>query len=181
LSICLVVALAFVASGCGSSTNTVSTTVTTSTPVAESPHTTDQATGSTQAPQASTPTATQPAKTKTLSIEPPTQLKPSAPKQPAAKPNTEPPPPVAKEKGFPRAVKVAFLEACGKTKGSPSGCKCVLATQEMRKVEKGQAIAEMLILEREMRGRGISIQQAARHAVLLPEGVELTVKRCLHA
>jgi hypothetical protein len=61
----------------------------------------------------------------------------------------------------------------------------VLERQELRpvedpKIEKGQAVAELFVLELAMR-QGTTLQAAMKHAVALPHGLRGTLTACKSA
>jgi hypothetical protein len=175
--ICWCFALAVVANACGESTQTTSTTARTSPPVTESAHTVTQSTASTQAPKTATPA--RPGKgAGAIGKAPGRNAEAVKPRGVATTPPVAPKRVVAKGHVFPRSVKANFLAACGAAKGSPSSCGCVLAQQELRKVEKGQSIAELVILEVAMVQKHATLQQTMQRGVLLPEGVQHSLERC---
>jgi hypothetical protein len=156
-AICPLVALAVVASGCGS-TKTTTTSATapatastpatasatgdTAAPASKGAQTATQINGSTHAPQtttahAQTPVPTPPAgqafapHLKSKSLEP----------QPKPKPG--------RRYEFPLEAQRQFIGFCTGRPGnysSKSSCECMIAKFEARKVEEGQAISEMLVI-----------------------------------
>ena len=184
LPTCMIVGLAVLASGCGS-TKTASVYVTASTstnagttaPAGSSAQSATQSTNSTQAPQTTA-----------------TKAKAESPRAPEAKPERKQPasgagaqavtpgngsgevlPP--RSRRYPRFFQLKFISSCEAAGGSHSSCECILITQEKRNVEKGQSMAELLALDLELR-RGISLQKAAHHGVLLPSGVQRSAEAC---
>jgi hypothetical protein len=181
--ICLSAALTVVASGCGGASNTVVTTVTSapstpSTPGPEASNTGGTGTSSEQAQHAGT--ASQPsAAAKTPETSAHREQKPSKRGTEAAKPTSGSPAPtsVPPKRRYPRSVHFKFLSSCQAAQGSPSSCECVVVKQELRPVEKPQSIAELIILEAAL-AQGITLEQAARHRIPLPEGVQRSLVQC---
>ena len=175
-SVCVCAALAVAAAGCGESAGTTSTKTTASAPAGEAPPTVSQSTGSTGTTQAkpTKPSHHEPA----AAVKPPVIHKIIEKK--ALKPVHSTPKPVTPKAGtrFPTGVKVNFLDACLGAKGSTASCECVIARQELLKVEKGQAIAELVIVEAAMLQKHLSFAEAAAHTVLLPELVHQSLKAC---
>ena len=95
-------------------------------------------------------------------------------------------PHVPSKASFPQELTTRFLSACKAAGGSAAKCECVLDRQELRpienrKVEKGQAIAELFVLELAMSGRGVTLRAAMNHAVSLPLGLRGTLEACKSA
>jgi len=78
---------------------------------------------------------------------------------------------------FPKRLAHTFLVACAAAKGSPSSCECILARQELNKVEQGQSVAEDLVLEAVMEKPGASLE-AMRHGVRLPALFKRNLELC---
>jgi hypothetical protein len=194
ISACVV--LAVVASGCGGSKTTTTSTVASAPSINTA---TGTATGT--ATQGTSPTTTQKASPPPQS----TQTK-AAPKieskardrkvkayeqankalfKAKAKPIPPTPTHLPRSRRFPEAVQETFLAQCQVGKGSPSLCKCVLAKQELRPIERlesvtearGRSIAETLILGEALL-RGTTVDQALRHAVPLPRRVRGALATC---
>jgi uncharacterized protein YceK len=152
----LLVALAVVASGCGS-TNTVSTTTTTSpnasasTPAIESTQT-----ASTSSTGAHTTTAPAP---KAAEVKPQRQEKAGETKHEHEQKSTgqssqASKPPVnavvllvPRSRQYPKQMQHTFIVTCTSLKGTTSSCECLLAKFELSNVEKGQSLAELLATE----------------------------------
>jgi hypothetical protein len=147
LAICLPVALAVAASGCGS-TKKASTTTTASTP------TTASTTGGTTGPTSTGATATQTTTPKQAPKKSKAHAKkPAAPKPQATvpqriitapKPKPEPKTPPKGKYEYPLEVQTAFISSCVAGSSTKSGCECIIAKFESRKVEEGQSLSELL-------------------------------------
>lgn len=168
-AICPLVALAVLASGCGSTKTTTtsatapatastpttaSTTGNTTVPAGKGAQTATQSRGSTHAPQTTTahtqtPAPTQPAvrayapHLKSKSVEP----------QPKPKPG--------RRYEFPLEAQRQFIGFCTARNSSKSSCECVIAKFEARKVEEGQAISELLVIGVALR-QGLPLSARAR-------------------
>lgn len=172
LTICLI-ALALVASGCGSTkkANTSTTAGTRAgTGAGENAQATTLAAGSNgarqtnsaqarksaqapKAPEAKSGRQANGSQSTTSAVKPIT--KPLKPTSPAAEgrphPFREP------SKGpyrFPLSAQSSFVAACTAAGGSKSSCECIIAKYETRTVEEGQALAELLGAELQLRNRG---------------------------
>jgi hypothetical protein len=171
--------LALAASGCGETMKTTSTNAATSTPAtATAPATTGsqppvQSTGSTGAQPAGE--TSRPNTTETATHPNPVPKKAPKAAKPSVKTGTTPTPRFR----YPKRLRLAFVNACEGAKGSPSACECVITKQTLAKVEKGQAIAEVLALEAALT-QHIPLAQAARPGGA-PEGVQRNLKLCLHS
>jgi hypothetical protein len=86
---------------------------------------------------------------------------------------------VPRKKRYPETVSIKFISSCKTAKGSPSSCGCVLARQELRKVEKGQSIAELLAFEIAVQS-GASLKAMMQHKVELPVGLSQSLDQCKH-
>ena len=198
ISACVV--LAVVASGCGgskkASTSTVAIappiTTATNTPTGTPTSPPTQGTGTATTPKPSPPpqrTQTKAArKVESKAIErkaKATEKRNRAFFNALAKPLPRPTPThLPRSRRYPEAVQERFFAACQVGKGSPSRCKCVLAKQELRPVEKTQSIAETLILGEALLDN--TLDEVMRHAsghikpgsVPLPEGVRSSLAAC---
>jgi hypothetical protein len=190
-STCLIVGLAVVAGGCGSSKK------------ASAPATAS-ATGTTSAGAGTTATGASGARTATHGTTPT-----PAPKTTAPKANAENPQNIAKanpsleqqasqkaaesvkaggngsgevlpphSKRYPRFFELKFITSCEAAKGSNSSCECILNKQQKLKGEKGQSMAELLALELELHVHHASLQAAAHDGVPAPERVKRSVEEC---
>jgi hypothetical protein len=196
---CLLVALAVVASGCGS-TETASTSTKSasgSTPNQPSTQTASQSTGSTQA-QHTTGTTREPkaAETKPKRQEKAAEAKRQA-AQKASKERTEAVKvleaagaQVPLKKQYSAQEQIKFMFSCNRTAKSPHlTCECVLVKQELRKIETGQSLAELLALNFAL-SRGVSLHRAvhegvpfpgassSKRRVRLPHEILLSVEEC---
>jgi len=195
ISACVV--LAVVASGCGSSSSTTTTST-----VASAPSINTATNAPTSTPTQSTSTATTqkpsppPQRTQTKAARKveskaierkakATEKRNRAFFNALAKPLPRPTPThLPRSRRYPEAVQERFFAACQVGKGSPSRCKCVLAKQELRPVEKTQSIAETLILGEALLDN--TLDEVMRHAsghikpgsVPLPEGVRSSLAAC---
>jgi len=195
ISACVV--LAVVASGCGSSSSTTTTST-----VASAPSINTATNAPTSTPTQSTSTATTqkpsppPQRTQTKAARKveskaierkakATEKRNRAFFNALAKPLPRPTPThLPRSRRYPEAVQERFLAACQVGKGSPSRCKCVLAKQELRPVEKTQSIAETLILGEALLDN--TLDYVSRHAsgkikpgtVPLPSGVRSSLAAC---
>ena len=159
LAILLLSSLAVVASGCGS-TETASTSSTTPTNASPSAPASPQTVSTSTSPAKAQPTTTA-AAPKVAEAEPKHQesaaeAKPES-KAEAPKPSAKATPshvPVSRQ--YPKPMQSSFIAACKAWKGSASSCECLLASFEMKKVEKAQSLAELLATEGAMRtGRAL--------------------------
>jgi hypothetical protein len=158
VAICLFVAPAVVASGCGStnttSTNTTSANTSTSAPANQSSQAVSPSTSSTEAPH-----ATKAPKPKAAEAKRESKAKGSEQSAEAAKPGTKaaPIPPPLSSQLFPKQIRGAFIASCTAGKRSTSSCECVLAQFEESKVEgkvvKEESIAELILLEHDLQSR----------------------------
>ncbi len=186
LTICLLVALAVVASGCGSAEKTASTNAagtSASAPSKPSPQTASQSTSSTQA-QHTTSKAPEPktaeAKSKSEQQASKKSAEAAKPKTEAAKPKTEAAAPkleaaaqsVPRKKQYSARTQFIWMKRCETAKGSHLDCECILVKQELAKVETGQSLAEILAIEFAMQ-KGISLEQVLRQGVPFPGGSQL--------
>jgi len=205
ISACVV--LAVVASGCGGSKTTTTSTVASAPSI-------NTATNAPTGTATGTPTqGTSPTTTQKPGPPPPRTQTKAAPKFSKAierkvkaaeqrnkaffkaKAKALPPTPthLPRSRRFPDEVQERFLAACQVGQGSPSLCKCVLAKQELRPIEnresrterRGRSIAETLILGETLVG-GVTVDQAIRHGssqikpgnVPLPRGVRSSLAAC---
>jgi hypothetical protein len=179
---CLFVALAAVASGCGGSTKTVTTNVSTGTPATSAPAVASVPAGASshtasQSKEASAPKAT--------TAEPQEQThQPNAPEGKGAKPGKAANPSaetgaikVPKARQYGSYLSDTFITACQEAKGSHAGCACVVAEQELHYKIKGRSVAELLALELALQ-KGTSFAQAAARSVPLPKGVQQSLELC---
>ena len=80
---------------------------------------------------------------------------------------------------YPQEVVSKFTKTCKAGGGSTAVCACIIRGQELRKVERGQSIAEMFALELAMKLHpGLSIKQLMNNAIRLPTGLERTLAIC---
>lgn len=184
-AICLIVGLAVLASGCGSTkTDSTQTTVTASTDagttVPKGAQTTTQGTSSNQAPQTTAPEAKPERGATAAEAKPEREQKASKKRAEAVKPSVQSSEQVPLSHRYPRLVQLKFIAGCLAAKGSDSSCECILTKLEKSNVEKGQSIAEMFALELAFQ-RGVSLQVAMRHGVRLPHGVQRIAEECRSA
>jgi hypothetical protein len=197
---CLLVALAVVASGCGS-TETASTSTKSaggSTPNQPSTQAASQSTGSTQA-QHTTGTTRGPkaAETKPKRQEKAAEAKRQAEQHPSKESAVEAVKAleaaaahVPLRKQYSAREQIKFMHDCNRLAKSPHlTCECVLVKQELRKIETGQSLAELLALDF-AQARGVSLHQAvhegvpfpglstAKRRVKLPQEIKLSVEEC---
>jgi hypothetical protein len=200
LAICLLVAPAVVASGCGS-TETASTSSTTA-----STSSTASANAGTSAPKASAQTASQ----STSSTAAPDTTKAHEPKAPEAKSKHPLEERVAElrrklehqapkkrveaakpsaglsqqqvplKQRYAEEIQRNFTNLCKAGKGSASSCECLLVRLEVSNVEKGQSIAELLAVDEALQ-RGSSFQEIAQRHVRLPRRVQGDAEACKSA
>ncbi len=188
--VCLSVALALVASGCGESTKTASTSATASTPAATStpagtstPASTSTSAGTT-APATESPHAVQ----GTGSTESHTQSQPKASnkaaKAPVKKATVKPPANILRLPAprflYPKKLRRMFVAACEAAQGSPAACECVIAKQAAGNAEKGQLLSEVLALEAVILHGGTTLEQASRPGGS-PPIVQRNLAQCLSA
>jgi hypothetical protein len=150
LTACLPLALAVIASGCGSTktastSTTASTNAGTSAPSNGSSQTATHSTSSNEARQRSEANKQKAAKARLGR-----QAKGSQRSTEAAKPKTQ----AAKGQAppklqylYPLDARQNFIATCMAAKGSKSGCECIIAKYESRKVVEGQSLAELLGVE----------------------------------
>jgi hypothetical protein len=190
LAIFLIVGLAVPASGCGS-TKTVSTTTTTASapttaststnagttaPARKGAQTATQSTGAKNAPHTTAPKAKPQRREKAAEAKPQRvvkALKKTAEELELGRGSSEKSPPHR----FPRLFQLRFIVSCEAAKGSNSSCECILTKLEKSNVEKGQSIAELLVLQGELQS-GTSFQAVARGRVRLPRKVKRYTKEC---
>jgi hypothetical protein len=192
-AICLLVVLAVVASGCGSSTKTASTAASASATGNQSPQTVGQSTSSNEAQQTSKASKPKVAEVKpkgqgnTAEVKRRGELK-AAKQRAEAKARAEAAkrarleaeaakPQSRKEKPYPESFNRRFIARCEAAKGSPSICACVASKQRLSKVETGRALAELLALELALE-KGATIEQALGHSVPLPKVVRGNLQLC---
>jgi hypothetical protein len=184
LMICPLAAIAVVASGCGSSEKTTSTRAGTTAPS----QTTTQSTGSTQAPR----TASKPRARKTTPPVTPEVQKKAVEAQHHVEQKIAEKSPIHKLQAAAGAVprkkqysieeQTKFMGLCEKANGGSAShlkCECVLVKQELRKLETGQTLAELLALEFALQ-QGVSLSKSV-HGVPFPHGkVNVNLPHTIH-
>jgi hypothetical protein len=164
LAICVPVALAVVASSCGSTKKASTTTA--STPTTAS--TTGGTTGPTSTGATATQTTTPKPAPRRSKAKKPAAPKPSAqatvPQRiiTAPKPKPEPKTPPKGKYEYPLEVQTAFISSCTAGGSSKSSCECIIAKFESRKVEEGQSLSELLGAELALQN-GRRLNRRARH------------------
>jgi hypothetical protein len=186
LTMFLLVALAVLASGCGS-TRTASTNAGTSAPANQTSQavTTGPSTGATEAQHAATAPKPKAAEAKPERREKAAEAK-REPERPGSEKGTEAANPtleaaerqVPRRRRYPKFFQREFMVRCEAAKGSASRCACIVAKLEKNgKVETGQSLAELLALKIAME-HGASLEEAKRQSVPLPIGVRRDVIAC---
>ena len=206
LAICLLIALALAASGCGSTEKAASTSASTSTPNQPSTPTASQGTGSTGAQHTTSKAREQTAaqatpKHQELSAEAKRHLaevkeriKQQVAKRVAeARRELEKKPleaaanTVPLKKQYSVREQFKFVTLCKAAKGSHLDCECVLVKQELLNVETGESLAELLALEYALQ-QVVSLQEAVHgvpfpgggtRRVRLPRRIRRTVEECV--
>ena len=164
LTICIVVALAIVAivtSGCGGSTKASTTYLTTST--ASQPSSQSGTQSGTVSPSAGSTGATHSAtEPKVAEATPKGQERTgegagSGGSSAAGKSGTQTVehPPTSRKHEFALDLQRKFMTACTAGQGSKGRCECILFKFENANVERGQAIAEMLVVEVGLQGESL--------------------------
>jgi hypothetical protein len=188
LAICLLVAPAVLASGCGSTesastSNTARTATSAGASSRTTPQTATQSTGSTGARHALR--AREDLKTKRELQEKVAKARrelehgnvKKAPE--AAKPKLSPrfASEVPKARRFPPEIYEPFLTACHAGKGSIAGCECILVKLELSNGEKDRHIAELLTVQLAAR-QGASVAKIMAGGVVLPAGAQRAAGEC---
>jgi hypothetical protein len=191
-AVCLLVAPALIASGCGS-TETASTSKTagasasTSAPSNESTQTAAQSTGSTgaqntvkarepKAPKAK-PTLQEKAAEVTRRREL-TEREKKAAQAEAPKPSPGFAKDVPRARRYPPEISQPYYYLCEAGKGSPGTCECILVKLELTNVEKGRSIAELLAVEVAL--KKASLPTIMNQGVALPENARRAAGECGH-
>jgi hypothetical protein len=189
-TICLIAAVAVLASGCGSTKKaTTATTATTGTiaststgatatagvPAGKGAQKPAQSTGATHAPHATAPEARPEHREAPVKTTPEQQriLKRRAESVKPGAGSGELTPP----HHYPKFIEFSFMSSCEAAKGSRSKCECILIKQEKSNVEKGQSIAELVALEVAFK-EGASLEKAMHHGVPLPVRIKRAAEQC---
>ncbi len=194
LAVCLLVAPALIASGCGS-TETASTSKTaeasgsTSAPSNESTQTAAQSTGSTgaqntakaRAPKAPEAEAKPKRQEKAAEVTRRRELE-EREKKAARAEAPKPSPGLAKDvpraRRYPPEISGPYYYLCEAGKGSPGTCECILVKLELTNVEKGRSIAELLAVEVAL--KKASLATIMNQGVALPENARRAAGECGH-
>jgi hypothetical protein len=80
---------------------------------------------------------------------------------------------------YPKELQGKFMRACKAARGSTSSCECIIARQEANlKVERGQTLAELLALEIAFEREHASLEDIRRRRVPAPRLVRRVVRAC---
>ena len=80
---------------------------------------------------------------------------------------------------YPKELQGKFMRACKAARGSTSSCECIIARQEANlKVERGQTLAELLALEIAFERDHATLEDIRRRRVPSPRIIRRVVRAC---